>query len=289
MQTIFANLNFSTITMCLTLFGRRRAPPVDQLPPALQDRPFAETNNIVAFIAAFLISGLTGFCEESVFRRIVPAVLVHFLSGTDLPIVPVALIGQAVLFALGHIQPGATTSRGENTVLAGLQLINGLGFGLLYLGTNGDLPTTMICHAAYDTFEFYNTWSTANDQIEYADRQYHQDLDGPMMGKTRSMLARRLGGSTKTIESPLLDRLKRMFYIFDTDRNATLSRSEVRRGLAYMAIERGGTPPPVSMIDQAFDLVDEDHNERVDFAEFVNLYYSSGGGGGAANKAVSAA
>ena len=32
----FANINFSTIIMCLTLFGRRQAPPQDLIPPELR-------------------------------------------------------------------------------------------------------------------------------------------------------------------------------------------------------------------------------------------------------------
>jgi EF-hand domain pair len=123
--------------------------------------------------------------------------------------------------------------------------------------------------------EFYNTWATANGQIEYADRKYQEDLDVAIMSKTKAMLSR-LGAAK--IQPQLLNRLKRLFFTFDTDRNLTLSRSEVRRGLAYMAVEQSRSPPPEQVIDQAFELVDEDRNERVDFAEFVNLYYRSGGG-----------
>jgi membrane protease YdiL (CAAX protease family) len=129
--------------MCLTLFGRRKAPPLEQLPPSLRNQPFRTTESIVAFAVAFLLSGLTGFCEESVFRRIVPSVI-----GQWVPSVPIAFGLQALLFALGHVQPGSTSKR-ENQVLIGLQLWNGIGFGLLYLVT--DLPTCMICHTVYDT------------------------------------------------------------------------------------------------------------------------------------------
>lgn len=128
--------------MCLTLFGRRKAPPTDQLPASLRGRPFAETNSIAAFTVAFLLSGLTGFCEESVFRRILPAMI-----GLGFP-TTIAFFGQAVLFALGHVQP-QSSSKDENLVLIGLQFLNGLGFGAVYLLT--DLPTSMICHAVYDT------------------------------------------------------------------------------------------------------------------------------------------
>jgi Type II CAAX prenyl endopeptidase Rce1-like/EF-hand domain pair len=275
--------------MCLTLFGRRTVPPPELRPAAVRDQPFAATKSTVAFPVAFLLAGLTGFCEESVFRRIVPSVIAQWagVAGGAGGVPVVTLTGQAVLFALGHVQPGSTSSRGENAVLLALQLVNGFGFGLLYLLT--DLPTCMICHAVYDTYEFYNTWATSNDQIEYADRQYQQEWDEPTQRKTRAMLSR-LASSTTRIDTPqMLNRLKRLFFTFDTDRNATLSRSEVRRGLAYLAVEQARRPPPEQLIDQAFDLVDEDRNNRVDFAEFVNLYYRSsgaGGGGGAAQVPV---
>jgi membrane protease YdiL (CAAX protease family) len=282
-QTIFANINFSTIAMCLTLFGRRTAPPPELRPAAYRDQPFVATKSMVAFSVAFLLAGVTGFCEESVFRRIVPSVMAQWFAVGGTGGLPVAVLtGQAVLFALGHVQPGSTSSRGENAVMVALQLVNGLGFGLLYLLT--DLPTCMICHAVYDTYEFYNTWATANDQIEYADRQYQQEWDDTTQRKTRAMLSRlssSASSSSTRIETPqMLNRLKRLFFTFDTDRNATLSRSEVRRGLAYLAVEQARRPPPEQLIDQAFDLVDEDRNDRVDFAEFVNLYYRSSGGGG---------
>lgn len=128
--------------MCLTLFGRRKAPPTNQLPVSYRNQPFAETKTIVAFAVAFLLSGLTGFCEESVFRRILPGVI-GIVTSTK-----VAFVAQAVLFALGHAQP-QSSSKGENQVLIGLQFLNGIGFGLVYLLT--DLPTSMICHAVYDT------------------------------------------------------------------------------------------------------------------------------------------
>jgi Type II CAAX prenyl endopeptidase Rce1-like/EF-hand domain pair len=289
-QTIFANINFSTIAMCLTLFGRRTAPPPELRPAAYRDQPFVATKSMTAFPVAFLLAGVTGFCEESVFRRIVPSVMAQWFAvggtGGGLPVV--VLTGQAVLFALGHVQPGSTSSRGENAVMVALQLVNGLGFGLLYLLT--DLPTCMICHAVYDTYEFYNTWATANDQIEYADRQYQKEWDDTTQRKTRAMLSRLAAGSSTRIDTPqILNRLKRLFFTFDTDRNATLSRSEVRRGLAYLAVDLARPPPPEQLIDQAFDLVDEDRNDRVDFAEFVNLYHRSSGGGGGGGGAAAAA
>lgn len=113
----------------------------------------------------------------------------------------------------------------------------------------------------------------ANAQIEYADAKYQQELEPTMATKTQRML-KSLGVMP---EPKQLDRLKRLFYTFDTDQNDTLSLSEVRRGLAYMAVERSQPPPEIALVDRAFDLVDEDRNRRVDFAEFVNLYYNSGG------------
>jgi membrane protease YdiL (CAAX protease family) len=100
----FANINFSTIIMCLTLFGRRKAPPQDLIPPELRDKPIATTKPLDVAIQSFVLASTTGFCEETVFRQLVPGLIAYYTGNNFL----YPLIGQALLFGIGHVQPGTS-------------------------------------------------------------------------------------------------------------------------------------------------------------------------------------
>jgi Ca2+-binding EF-hand superfamily protein len=66
--------------------------------------------------------------------------------------------------------------------------------------------------------------------------------------------------------------MKRMFYLFDIDKNETLSLSEVRKGIAYMAIERKvGLPPPQANVDRLFAAVAPQGESRLTFPDFLRL------------------
>ena len=99
----FANINLSTITMCLSLFGRRSKPPIDFLPAPYKDgeRNFPTTPSIEAAKQSLIMSLITGFCEEIVFRRLVPAMIV-LVSGNDGNVL-LPYFGQAFLFGLGQV------------------------------------------------------------------------------------------------------------------------------------------------------------------------------------------
>lgn len=68
-KRIFHNINFSTISMCMTLFGRRKSPPKEFLPQSFQGRTFPTTSWKSALGVSALLSAVTGLCEEGVFRR----------------------------------------------------------------------------------------------------------------------------------------------------------------------------------------------------------------------------
>lgn len=264
----FANINFSTITMCLSLFGRRNAPPDDFLPaqfkgtaaPKFPTTPWPE-----AALQSFILSSVTGFCEETVFRRLVPSMIVLLLGGDVNLIVP--YIGQGFLFGLGHAQPGNKFD--ENAVLVGLQTFNGFGLGLLYILTGGDIVPCMICHATYDFVVFFKTWKDANDQMDYADKMYSKPLPSTIESQVRSLI-KTVNPTTQSDVAYKI--LKRMFYLFDFDKNETLSLSEVRKGISYMAIERkAGNPPSQDDVDRLFTAVAQPGESRLTFLDFLRL------------------
>jgi hypothetical protein len=266
----FANINFATILMCLTLFGRRSEPPKDFLPVAYKNganvRNFPVTPWTEAIKQSLILSIVTGICEESVFRRLVPSMIV-LLFGTEGNIL-IPYIGQAILFGLGHAKPG--TSLSENSIVVGLQTFNGLGFGLLYIITGGDLLPCIIAHATYDFIVFFKTWKDANDQLEYAESM----SVAPYPDKNVENEGRRLIRTTNPNLDPEIayKLMKRMFYLFDIDKNQTLSLPEVRKGVAYMTIERKvGSPPSQQEVDRLFSVVAPPGESRLTLPDFLRL------------------
>ena len=71
--------------------------------------------------------------------------------------------------------------------------------------------------------------------------------------------------------------VKRLFYIFDFDKNKTLSKAEVRKGFSYLALEKAGNPPPQKEVDTLFDTyTSEKDKNRLSFVDFLRLYTQSG-------------
>lgn len=261
----FANINFSTITMVFTLFGRRKAPPDVFRPSDLKGKRYPTTATAEALLQSFVLSTVTGICEETVFRMEVPGLLNHNLGG--FPVLP--LVGQAFLFALGHSQPG--TSISENGIVIGLQLINGSWFGLVYLLTGGDLIVCMVAHAVYDFVVFFNTWLDSNGQIEYAEKMWSSPLPPDIQSDVDNILR-----TNAKVDPKIFNMIKRLFYIFDFDKNKALSKSEVRKGFSYLALERAGSPPPQDQVDALFDkYTSVDDKSRLTFADFLRLYTAS--------------
>jgi Type II CAAX prenyl endopeptidase Rce1-like len=260
----FANINFSTITMCMTLFGRRSAPPAELVPESFKGIPVPTTSPLEAALQSLKLSLVTGFCEEVVFRRIAPAMLLLRSGGDGDLLWP--FVGQAVLFGLGHIQP--SNKLAENAILFGLQLFNGLGFGALYYLTGGDIVPCIIAHAFYDFVTFFKTWTDANDQLEYAERMWSQPLPPEVEREVQQSMR-----ASAEMDPKRYSAMKRLFYIFDFDKNETLSLSEVRKGLAYMAVEKAGTLPERTKIARLFEMAKDPGNNanRISFPEFMRL------------------
>ena len=255
----FATVNFSTIFMVMTLFGRRMKPDDEFLPPRLRGQPMPVTSTVEVFLKALGISALTGLCEELVFRRIVAGLIFHYAGGD----VVSALLGQAILFGLGH---GAGGSTSENGIVISLQAINGLWFGLLFLVSGGDIVVCMIAHAIYDLQTFFFTWLSSNDQIEYACAKYLEPFDPATAKQLQGMRA----------PKEVVDKCKKLFYTFDAydKKDEALSLSEVRKGIAYLAIETSTRAPPQSEIDEAFFRLVSPGSNKLTFPQFLALFVS---------------
>lgn len=255
----FATLNFSTIFMVMTLFGRRMKPDDAFLPPRLRGQPMPITSTAEVFSKALGISALTGLCEELVFRRIVSGLIFYYTGGD----VVSALLGQAFLFGLGHSAGGSSS---ENGIVISLQGINGLWFGLLYLLSGGDIVACMISHAIYDLQTFFFTWLSSNDQIEYACAKYLQPFDSATAKELQGMRA----------PKDVADKCKKLFYTFDAydKKDEALSLSEVRKGIAYLAIETSTRAPPQSRIDEAFFRFVSPGSNKLTFPQFLALFVS---------------
>lgn len=252
----------------LTLFGRRQQPPPEFLPAEIRGLPLPISHWREVALWSALLSTITGVCEETVFRCFVPAVLMS-VSGNNWLL---TLLGQSVLFGLGHTQPKVGLA--ENSVVAGLQAMNGLGFGLIYLLSGGDLVPAIIAHALFDFVGFFKTWLDANEQLEYAESMVYEPLPHEMEVEVRRILHKT---QSVKIDLRFLNSLKRLFYTFDFDKNRSLSLSEVRKGISYLALELHGRPPLESEVDQLFraTLQLREHrggSDRLSFADFVRLY-----------------
>ncbi len=274
-KRVFANVNFSTIVMTLTLFGRRRAPPQDFVPDKYKGKRVLTTSSFDALLQSFALSSLTGICEETVFRAQLPALLVNVLHFN----IPLAVVAQALLFGLGHAQPN-NSNRIENAILIGLQFCNGITLAMVYILCGGDIVPCMVAHALYDLVTFFKTWWDANGQLEYAEQMFLQPLPPEVETEVRRVLAANRN-NLQQLDPMTMKVIKRLFYIFDFDQNQTLSKSEVRKGISYMSLEKAGRPPPPEIVDQAFELVvntrdnsivQERDRNRLSFSDFIRLY-----------------
>jgi len=161
----------------------------------------------------------------------------------------------------------------ENGIVIGLQVINGLLFGLLYLLNGGDLVPCIIAHAVYDFGVFFKTWLDSNGQIEYAESMFLKPLPANVQQEVDQVLQQQ--GNAK-INPELFNTVKRLFYTFDFDKNKTLSKSEVRKGFSYLALEKAGIPPPQEQVDFLFDsFTSEIDKSRLSFSDFLRLYAST--------------
>jgi len=255
----FANTNFSTILMVMTIFGRRNAPPKEFIPEQYRGITFPTSSTFRVAYWSLALACVTGFCEEFIFRCEIPSLITHYSDNVAL-----ALFLQALLFGLGHASPRSNLT--ENGIVMSLQAVNGFCFGLLYILSGGDIVPCMIAHAIYDFQVFFLTWVSSNDQIEYADRMYLEPFPQDVQKEVSKL---------RVTDDKLFRTCKRLFYTFDYDKNKTLSLSEVRRGISYLWLElgRSSEAPPEKNVDDLFKSFAKGEGvERMRFPEFAKLF-----------------
>jgi len=267
-----SHVNFSTMNMVMTLFGRRRRqqPPPQ---PQQEDRmtmaspPTATTSSSSSSMIQVLpvaagIALMTGLSEELVFRGEIPTVLNQWLllsssssssivsssssSMDTLAIFLTVWIGQATLFGLGHVTSKA--SWGENRIVSGLQFINGLWYGAVYTMTGGNILPCMIAHFLYDCHVFMETWMSMNDQMDYTDHACSQ----PLSLQDKHAMAQIQKEAGPMLTSQTLDYTRRFFYTFDYEHKGSLSRSDVQRAVSY-AFLQDDVQPSMERVDKLFE------------------------------------
>jgi hypothetical protein len=86
-----------------------------------------------------------------------------------------------------------------------------------------------------------------------------------------------------SISDSTFDNCKKVFYLFDEDKNGFISRSEAQRGVSYLEAEGHLIAPSRKTVDSIFDTsikmrdphntdLSEDISEQLRFVDFVRLY-----------------
>ncbi|KAL3944821.1 MAG: hypothetical protein SGBAC_001086 [Bacillariaceae sp.] len=249
--------NFATSNMVLSMFGRRRSvEDIEGTAPELMAS------------LALGIALCTGLAEELVFRAYAP-MAIFTLSNS----VMIALLGQAGLFALFHISPSA--SPGENRVVGGLQFINGLWYGLLYLMTGGDVVPCIIAHVLHDMYIFCSSWDTINNQMDYTQDAYEK----PLPQSEESAMAKLQVMAGPALNRDTLNFARRFFYAFDSKQQGSLSLQDVHRAVDYAFLKEEKSPEP-PVVEQMFDtllqarVTTELPTNRLGVTEFLCLLFA---------------
>jgi hypothetical protein len=248
--------------MVMTLFGRRdhEHPKSERY---IGDHPnlHPETPMMHALLFSTVIAVLTGLSEEIVFRGMLPSAIMY---GTHS--VAAALVGQAVIFGLGHHSSAAT--RGENRVICSLQSLSGAWYGMVYLLAGGDILPAIIAHALYDVHVFMETWMQINDQMDYTEQAVLKRMIADDEKEIRAL--KKEAGSRLSVE--MLVFLRRFFYAFDYDHVGSLSKSDVQRAISY-AFHQDEEQPTEKRVNDLFDkiLAKRDEAMQGDMAHRLKL------------------
>ena len=269
-----SHVNFSTMNMVMTLFGRREhgAKESDSDVSDATDLEPPETPMIDALLLSSALAIVTSMSEEIVFRGIVPSLIFFFAHST-----PIALFGQAFIFGLGHVSPEATA--GENRVLSTLQGTNGLWYGMVYLATGGDILPCVIAHALYDTHVFVETWMSINDQMDYTEAAVLKKLSPDDEVEIRKI--KNEAGPSLSTET--LAYARRFFYAFDYEHKGSLSESDVERAVSYAFLHEKAQPSE-ARVSELFkkilkqrmkegNVVRNECQDRLRLTEFLRLIF----------------
>jgi membrane protease YdiL (CAAX protease family) len=256
-----SQVNFSTTNMVVSLFGRRRSK---------FDQTASASSQVMMLSTAIALS--TGISEELVFRGYIPTAIAALTHS-----VPLALIGQAVLFACGHLSSSAQP--GENRLVGSLQMFNGLWYGLMYLVTGGDLLTCIISHVLYDCHILCETWTAINNQMDYTQQSSRKALSNAEE-RAIQQLQEQAG---HLLNKDTINFARRFFYAFDSTQMGSLSKGDTQRAVTYAFINDGTAPDP-QMVDDLFQQVQESRSfakndnsarpsdlDRIEFSQFLQV------------------
>lgn len=247
-----SHVNFSTMNMVMTLFGRRNH-ELSRTERDISDHPTLrpETPMMHALLCSTAIAVLTGLSEEIIFRGIIPSAIFQTVHS-----VPIALFGQAVLFGVGHQSSAAT--RGENRVIGTLQTVSGVWYGMVYLLAGGDILPAIIAHALYDLHVFMENWMQINDQMDYTEQAVLERLTKADANEVRRI--KQEAGPNLSAET--LAFLRRFFYAFDHDHAGSLSKSDVQRAISYACLQ-DAEPPTEDRVNDLFEKLIANRDETV--------------------------
>lgn len=254
-----SQFNFATTNMVISLFGRRKS--------AME--PKASTTFQVMLLSA-IIAVSSGISEEIIFRGYIPTAI-----STMTHSLPLALFGQSVLFAGGHLSMNAEPR--ENELNGSFQLFNGLWYGGIYLATGGDILPCIVAHVLCDMHTLCKTWIQVNDQMDYT-----QESSMKCMGQEEKNAVEKLKHEVGvTLNPETVDFARHFFYAFDNDHLGRLSLSDCQRAVSY-AFMNDKTMPDNHVVRDLFEQVKEkrriedyaaEFNDRLDFSEFLHVLF----------------
>lgn len=249
----------SLMNTVLSLFGRRA------------EHDVRGTHPLTVLLVSLAIASVSALSEELVFRGLLPTALESYSHSIEL-----ALVGQALLFGLGQIR--RNSSMAENGVFSLMQSLNGLWYGMVYLGTGGDLLPVLVAHVLYECHVFVGGWKMINDQLDYT----QQTEVTPSEQVELNALEQEAGGN---LQPQVLDHCRKFFYAFDVDHKGSLSRSDVKRAVAYAFSQDGPViQPSDARTNAVFDQVVQrrgpagtsqgEGNDRIGLSEFLHLLFA---------------
>eukprot|EP00529_Nitzschia_sp_RCC80_P019101 CAMPEP_0113467986 /NCGR_PEP_ID=MMETSP0014_2-20120614/15104_1 /TAXON_ID=2857 /ORGANISM="Nitzschia sp." /LENGTH=504 /DNA_ID=CAMNT_0000360325 /DNA_START=1052 /DNA_END=2566 /DNA_ORIENTATION=- /assembly_acc=CAM_ASM_000159 len=241
-------VNFSTVNMVLSLFGRRKSKGQDRDPTG------SDPSEVMALSCGVGVA--TGVSEEIIFRGLLPSFIYSLSHST-----PVAMAGQAALFATGHLSPHAKPD--ENRLVGLLQFANGLWYGIVYVALGGDLLPCIIAHMLYDVHTLCGTYQKSNDQMDYTEQASRSKSP-----EWEQRAIEQMQQDAKMLGSDTVEFARRFFFAFDEEKVGSLSRNDVQKAICY-AFLQDEVIPDKNRIDELFDQLER--NDRMSFPHFLKM------------------
>jgi membrane protease YdiL (CAAX protease family) len=252
-------VNFATTNMVVTLFGRRHAPRDKATPTSTttssssrgesSDTTTDQATTLQVMASSLLVTTFTAVSEEIVFRGYLSG-LVMALTGSW----AAAWLGPALLFGAGHWH--VSSSPGENKIVTGLQTVNGLWYGLVYMVT-GSLVPGIMAHMLYDSHILVATWHAVNEQMDWTEEAYPTRLTEQEEADIREI--QRI--SDQALDTETLNFCKRFFYAFDHDHAKSLSLQDVQMAVSF-AFLQDKVAPSTAQVQHMFAMVLDEREHR---------------------------